>query len=219
MQFVQSASSPDRPTAGTLRRHDQGLTAHVSSQIRYGLPETKFTLTHSILMLWPIGCRLCPAVAGLRRAKVRRCHDHAAQSGSPTGIPVTADQKDSAKDFPNLDPPKPYSPVGTPEEMNLNSLSDLSGFILRLSRKMDILAGCGDEFPQPPRRRIPEFHNHTMEPDFIVRKRRNSGSRSSTGSNGALPNVLAPSFRIHLSPRLLGSRRPGFDSRLLRDAA
>lgn len=169
-------------------------------------------------MLCPIGCRICPAVAGLRHAKVSRCHDHAAQSGSPTGIPVTADQKDSAKDFPNFRPPKPYSPVGTPEEMNLNSLSGLSGFILRLCRKMDILASCGDEFPQPPRRRIPELRNHTMEPNFIVRKRRNSGSRGSTGPNGALPNILAPSFRIHLSPWLLDSRRPGFDARLFRYA-
>jgi hypothetical protein len=105
------------------------------------------------------------------------------------------------------------------KRMNSNSLSGSAGFILRLCRKIDILAGCGDEFPQPPRRRIPEFHNHTMEPDFIVRKRRNSGSRSSTGPNGALPNVLASGIRIHLSPRLLGSRRTGFDSGLLRDAA
>ena len=158
-------------------------------------------------MLCLIGCRRRPAVAELRRAKRSRCHDHA------------RDQKDSQKNTPNFNPAKPYPALDTSDEMNFSHLSRLSGLILRLSRKIDILAACGDEFPQPPRRRIPELHNHTVEPDFIVRKRRNSGSRSSTGPNGALPNILAPSFRIHLSPWLLDSRRPGFDSRLLRDAA
>lgn len=102
--------------------------------------------------------------------------------------------------------------------MNL-TLFGLACFILRLSRKMDILASCGDEFPQPPRRRVPEFYDHTVEPDFIVRQRRSSGKQSATGVNGALPLVLAASVRIHLSSRLLDSRRPGFDSRLLCDAA
>src|SRR5437879_5041771 len=119
MQFVQSASSPDRPTAGRSDRRGQDLTTRVSSQIRYGLPETRFTRTYYILMLCPIGCRLCPAVAGLRHAKVSRYHDHAAQSVSPTGIPVTADEKASVKDFPNLDAATPYSPLDTPEKDEL----------------------------------------------------------------------------------------------------
>jgi hypothetical protein len=38
---------------------------------------------------------------------------------SPTDIPVTADEKDSAKDFPNPDAPTPYSPLDTPEEDEL----------------------------------------------------------------------------------------------------
>src|ERR1700730_111608 len=132
---------------------------------------------------------------------------------------VRNERKDSENDFPNLNLRKPYSLLDAPDEMNSNPLSGLSGLILLLSRKMDILAACGDEFRQRPRCRIPELQNHTMEPNFIVRQRRNRGSQSSTGPNGALPHLLASSVRIHLSPRLLNSRRPGFDSRLLRYAA
>lgn len=105
------------------------------------------------------------------------------------------------------------------DEMKLWIVRDVPGLILRLSRKMDILATCGDELPRRAPRRGPELHHHSVEPHFIVQHKRGSGSQSATGVNGALPHLLAASIRLRLPARLLSSRRPGSHAKFLRHAA
>src|SRR6266704_1687280 len=83
----------------------------------------------------------------------------------------------------------------------------LSALILRIGRKIESLARYESGTPDRARTRISDVRDDAVESDLVVRRRRRIKSPDAKGANRALPDLLAPSLRVHLPEGLLGSGR------------
>jgi hypothetical protein len=95
----------------------------------------------------------------------------------------------------------------------------LPRLILRIRRKIESLAPCESGSPDRASTRIANIQDNALESHTVVWRRRGIQSQRAESTNGALPDLLAPRFRFHLSKGPLGPGRAGFSAGFLCYAA
>ena len=123
---------------------------------------------------------------------------------------------DGLKVFPNFDSGKSYLRVA-PRKVNFDLSFRLPALILRIGRKIGNLEPREDAHAEADG--VSAVYHNTLEPSPRLWRRRSRECESAKSVNGALPNLLAPSVRIHLSEGFLRSGRARSNSGFLHDAA
>ena len=103
--------------------------------------------------------------------------------------------------------------------MNCRLAFALSPLVLRLDRKIAILAACENAAPRPGAGRFADFQDDSLELDPVMRRERGIACQRAKSPNRTVPDLLAPRFCVRLPARLRRSGRPGSHPGLLCYAA